>query len=103
MLLCTRHASTSPLRPMYPATRARQRRSAGERAGRPPGMASRSREAVHRVDVAAGHPERGVVRADGFLVGPVEQAVHLAVGVVVQLDLAYAELVGLLVAGVLGD
>ena len=44
--------------------------------------------------VAAGHSESGVVLADGFFVWPVKQAVDLALGVVVQLDLAHAELVG---------
>src|SRR5271169_5435036 len=63
----------------------------------------RSGEAVDLVHVCARDAERGVVLADGVLVGPVKQAVHLAVGVVVQLDLAHAELVGLAVAGVLGD
>jgi hypothetical protein len=40
------------------------------------------------VDVAAGHAQRGVVLADGLFVRPVQQAVHLAVAVVVELDLA---------------
>jgi AcrR family transcriptional regulator len=63
----------------------------------------RSGKAVHPMDVAAGHPQRGVVLADGLLVRPVEEAVHLAPGVVVQLDLAHAELIGRAVAGVIGD
>src|SRR6267154_6795443 len=62
-----------------------------------------SGDAVHPVDGPAVHAERGVVLADRVLVRPVEQAVHLAVGVVVQLDLADAELVRPLVAGVVGD
>jgi hypothetical protein len=48
-------------------------------------------EAVYLVDVAAGHAQRGVVLADGLFVRPVEQAVHLAVVVVVELDLANPE------------
>src|SRR5205823_11692249 len=72
-----------------------------------PGHAScgsvRSGDAVHPVDGPAAQPERGVVLADRVLVRPVEQAVHLAVGVVVQLDLADAELVRPLVAAVVGD
>src|SRR5271169_2243782 len=63
----------------------------------------RSGEAVDLVHVCARDAERGVVLADGVLVGPVQQAVHLAVGVVVQLDLAHAELVGGAVTGVLAD
>src|SRR5437763_5968727 len=62
-----------------------------------------SGHAVHPVDGPAVHPQRGVVPADRVLVRPVEQAVHLAVGVVVQLDLADAELVRPLVAAVVGD
>jgi len=46
------------------------------------------------VDVSAGHAQRGVVRADGFCVWPVQHAAHLAFGVVVKLDLAHAELIG---------
>jgi hypothetical protein len=65
--------------------------------------AARSGKAVHPVDVAARHIQRGVVLADGLFVRPVEQAVHLAPGVVVQLDLAHAELIGPAVAGVIGD
>src|SRR5579872_6053867 len=67
------------------------------------GGGPRSGEAVDLVHVRAGDAERGVVLADGVLVGPVQQAVHLAVGVVVQLDLAHAELISGAVAGVLGD
>jgi hypothetical protein len=44
-----------------------------------------------------------VVLADGVLVRAFEQAVDLAVGVVEELELADAELVGLLVADVVGD
>jgi hypothetical protein len=44
-----------------------------------------------------------VVVADSRLVRPVGQAVHLALGVVVELDLADAELIGPAAAGVLGD
>jgi len=55
------------------------------------------------VHVAAGNAEGGVVLADGVLVRPFQQAVHLAFGVVVQLDLADAELVDPAVAGVGGD
>src|SRR5215470_2564627 len=62
-----------------------------------------SGDAVHPVDGPAVDAERGVVLADRVFVGPVEQAVHLAVGVVVQLDLPDAELVRPLVAGVVGD
>src|SRR5690242_10962079 len=69
----------------------------------PPCCPAPSGEAVHLVHVTAGNPERGVMLADRVLVRPVQQAVHVAVGVVVELDLAHAELVGLRVAGVLGD
>ena len=62
-----------------------------------------SGEGVDLVDVAAGDAEGGVVAADGFFVGAVEQAVNLAFGVVVELELADAELVGASVAGVVGD
>jgi hypothetical protein len=53
------------------------------------------------MDVAAGHPERGEVGADGLFVRAVEQAVDLAVVIVVQLDLAHAEL--LRAAGLLAE
>jgi hypothetical protein len=55
------------------------------------------------VHIATGQPERGVVLPDGLLVRPFEQAVNLAVGVVVQLDLMHAEIVGPLMAGIVGD
>jgi hypothetical protein len=71
--------------------------------GRMTTRSGRSGKAVHPMDVAAGHPQRGVVLADGLLIRPVEEAVHLAPGVVVQLDLAHAELIGCAVAGVIGD
>jgi hypothetical protein len=45
-----------------------------------PGIRGWSGQAVHLVHIAAGHAKRGVVLADGVLVGPFEQAVHLAVG-----------------------
>ena len=67
------------------------------------GSVARSGKAVHLVDVSARHAQRGVVLADGLFVWPVQQAVHLAAGVVVQLDLAHAELIGPGVAGVIGD
>src|SRR5262245_35964180 len=63
----------------------------------------RSGQAVHPMDVAARHSQRGVVLADGLFVGAVKQAVHRASGVVVQLDLAHAELIGPGVTRVLGD
>jgi len=44
-----------------------------------------------------------VVTADGLLVWRFEQAVHLAVRGGVQLDLADAELVGMMVVGVGGE
>ena len=44
-----------------------------------------------------------MVVADGLFVPPVEQAVNLAGVVVKQLELAHTELVGLGVAGVVGD
>jgi hypothetical protein len=47
------------------------------------------------VDVAAGDFQRGVVPADCFLVRTFKQAIHFPFRIVVQLDLAYAELVGL--------
>jgi hypothetical protein len=43
------------------------------------------------VHIPAGCAKGGVVLADGVFVRPFEQAVHFPVGVVVQLDLAYAE------------
>lgn len=51
--------------------------------GSEPRLAGPQRPAVHLADVAAGHAERGVVGADGLFVWPVEQAVDLALGVVV--------------------
>jgi hypothetical protein len=44
-----------------------------------------------------------VVLADGFFVWPFKRALHLSFGVVVELDLPYAEPGGLGVAGVFGD
>jgi hypothetical protein len=41
--------------------------------------------------------------ADGFLVRPFQQAIHRAVAVVVELDLADPELVGPCVAGLPGQ
>src|SRR6266568_3369597 len=73
------------------------------RLGGAPGLAPPSGNAVHPVDDAAVHAERGVMLADRIFVGPVEQAVHLAFGVVEQLNLPDAELVRPLVAGVVGD
>jgi hypothetical protein len=55
------------------------------------------------MDVAAVDAERGVVAADCFLVWAVEQAEDGAFGVVVELDLLDAELVGPPVADVAGD
>jgi hypothetical protein len=52
-----------------------------------------SEQAVDPVYVAAGHVEGRVVLADRVLVRTLEQAVNLAVGVVVELDLGHAELV----------
>ena len=49
------------------------------------------------------HAERGVVLADRVFVGSLEQAVHLPLRVVVQLNLPHAELIRSLVAGVVGD
>src|ERR1700749_511656 len=68
-----------------------------------PGRPSASGDSVHPVDGPAVHAERGVVLADRVLVGPVEEAVHLALRVVVQLNLPDAELVRALVAGVVGN
>jgi hypothetical protein len=68
-----------------------------------PGQATPSGNAVHPVNGTAFHAERGVVLADGVFVGSVEQAVHLALRGVVKLNLAHAELVRSLVAGVVGD
>src|SRR5262249_20058300 len=59
----------------------------------------RSGQAVYLMHVAAGHAKRGVVLADSLLVRAFEQAVDLALGVVVQLDLAHAKVIGPLVAG----
>jgi hypothetical protein len=55
------------------------------------------------MDVAAVDAERGVVAADCFLVWTVEQAEDGAFGVVAELDLLDAELVGPPVADVAGD
>ena len=44
--------------------------------------------------LAAGDSRRRVVLADGFFVWPFRQAVHRACGIVVQIDLADAELAG---------
>ena len=52
----------------------------GEKDGSGAGLALASGDAVHPVDGPAVHAERGVVLADRVLVRPVEQAVHLAVG-----------------------
>jgi hypothetical protein len=62
-----------------------------------------SGEAIHLVDVAAGDSQCGVVPADCSFVQTFMQAIHFPFRIVVQLDLAYAELAGLRVAGVLGD
>jgi hypothetical protein len=43
------------------------------------------------VHIAARDAERGVMLPDGLLVRALEEAVHLAVRVVIQLDLADAE------------
>ena len=55
------------------------------------------------MNVPARDTKRGVVLADGVLVGPVQQAVHMALGVVVQLDLPHAELVGGAISGIFRD
>ncbi|MGC1282056.1 MAG: helix-turn-helix transcriptional regulator [Streptosporangiaceae bacterium] len=55
------------------------------------------------MDVAAVDAERGVVAADCFVAWVVEQAEDGAFGVVVELDLLDAELVGPPVADVAGD
>jgi hypothetical protein len=53
-----------------------------------------SEQAVDLVHFAARHAESLVMFADRVLVRTFEQAVDLAVGIVVQLDLPHAELVG---------
>jgi hypothetical protein len=53
-----------------------------------------SAQAVHLVHVAAGDARRLVMCADRLLVRAFQEAVDLAVGVVVTLDLPHAELVG---------
>src|SRR6201987_3189756 len=55
-------------------------RSKAPARGSPPA----SGDAVRPVDGSAVHAERGVVLADRIFVGPVEQAVHLTLRVVVQ-------------------
>ena len=49
---------------------------------------SGSEQAVDLVHLAAGDVQRRVMLTDGFLVGPLKQAVDLPVGVVEQLDLS---------------
>ena len=44
--------------------------------------------------VTAGDFKRRMVLADGLLVRPFEQAINLALGIVVELDLANPELIG---------
>jgi hypothetical protein len=51
--------------------------------------------------LATRNTQRGVVAADGLGVRRLEQAVDLAVGIVEKLNLTNAELVGLLVLGLL--
>src|ERR1700722_15964027 len=63
----------------------------------------RSGDAFDLRHLATGEPQGLVVLADGLLVGPFQKAVHLALGIVVELDLPYAELVGLHVPGVLSN
>src|SRR3984957_16718306 len=77
-----------------------KRGSASGRGRMPP---LRSGDAFDLRHLATGEPQGLVVLADGLLVGPFQQAVHLALGVVVELDLPYAELVGLHVPGVLSN
>jgi hypothetical protein len=60
-------------------------------------------EGVDLMDVTAGNTEGCVVGPDGLLVGCFEQAIDLALSVVVQLDLTDAELVRPGVTGVIGN
>src|SRR3984885_5924549 len=53
-----------------------------------------SEEAVHAMHVAAGNIEGLMMVADGLLVRSFQEAIDLAVGVVVELNLPHAELVG---------
>src|ERR1017187_3612773 len=53
-----------------------------------------SEQAVHAVHFTTGDVQRLVMLADCLLVRPVEEAVTLAVGVVIELNLPYTELVG---------
>src|ERR1700760_4182795 len=72
----------------------------------PPGGGGEPRrlaDPVHPVHVAACDPERLVVLAHALLVRRVQQAVDLAVGVVVQLSLVDSELVGGAFPRFLGD
>ena len=62
------------------------------------GLGGPSGGVVHPVDDTAIHAECGVVLADRVFVGSVEQAVHLALRVVEQLNLPHAELIRAFVA-----
>jgi hypothetical protein len=53
-----------------------------------------SEEAVHAVHVAAGNVKGIMVLADRLLIRAFQEAIDLAVGVVVELNLPHAELVG---------
>jgi len=52
--------------------------------------------------LATRNTQRGVVTADGLGVGRLQQAVDLPVGIVEELNLTNAKLVGLLILGLLG-
>ena len=75
-----------------------------QRAPALPGRGARaSQHPVDLVHLAAGDADRLVVLADRVLVRALQQAVDLPVGVVLQLDLPDAELVGRAVPRALGD
>jgi hypothetical protein len=58
---------------------------------------------TYLVYVAAGDPERFMMVANGLGVGSLEEAVDVAIGIVIQLNLTYAELVSFSVPGVRRD
>src|SRR5258708_6729877 len=79
-----------------PPTVRRQRHDAPRLTGRT------SEQAVHPVHVPARNVKRRVLLADRLLIGALQEAIDLAVGVVVQLNLPHTELIGSAVPRSLG-
>src|SRR5258708_11257693 len=71
-----------------PPTVRRQRHDAPRLTGRT------SEQAVHPVHVPARNGKRRVMLADRLLIGALHEAIDLAVGVLVQLNLPHTELIG---------